>query len=180
MLEYISLVRGINVGGKTLKMDVLKSLYASLGFTDITTYIQSGNVLFNPSAKGKAPAADAVEAIIKKKTGLDVTVINRTRHDFIRITAQNPFIKAGNRLIDKMHVTFLDRQPDTDLVKKLSLIDRKGDEFKVVGSEIYLLCPNGYGQTVLTNNFFEKRLKCGATTRNWGTVNKLLELASVA
>ena len=76
-----------------------------------------------------------------------------------------------------MHVTFLDQRPKSELVRALSSIDGKGDEFKVIGREIYLLCPNGYGRTIYSNGFFEKRLKCAATTRNWATVNTLLEIA---
>lgn len=177
MLEYISLIRGINVGGKTLKMDVLKSIYASLGFADMVTYIQSGNVLFNAGTGARPPIAASIEQGIKKKSGLEVSVILRTRNELAEIIAKNPFVKSRKSLVDKMHVTFLGELPGPEPVKALSSTDAKGDEYKVVGREIYLVCPNGYGRTILNNNFLEKRLKCAATTRNWATVNKLLELA---
>jgi len=176
---FISLLRGINVGGKTIRMADLKSLYESLGFSDVTTYIQSGNVLFATAKRDPAALCASIAAAIKKKTGLDVTVIIRQPLEIAAIIKRNPFI--GRRGVDetKLHVTFLKEQPAASLVKALQpLATKSKDEYAIIGKEIYLHCPTGYGKTLLNNAFFEKNLQTPATTRNWNTVNVLMELAA--
>ena len=89
----------------------------------------------------------------------------------------NPFIKKKGIQLDKLHVTFLGTLPESSLVKAIEKLNFSPDEFVITGREIYLHCPGGYGNTKLSNNFFEKKLFVKATTRNWNTVNKLWEMA---
>ncbi len=99
----------------------------------------------------------------------------RTKAELAKVIAANPF--AGVDLA-KVHVTFLANKPEAALVRALADHESPPDEFRVAGREVYLHCPGGYGNTKLNNSFWERRLKVGATTRNWNTVTKLLELAS--
>jgi uncharacterized protein (DUF1697 family) len=177
MPEYISLLRGINVGGKTLKMDKLRSIYESLNLRDIKTYIQSGNVLFNARIKNVEKIKKEIEIRINKEASLAVTVIIRTPIELKKILSSNPFVNSGIKEIDRMYVTFLENEPTKELLKELKPARETKDEFKVIGKEIFLFCPGGYGRTILSNDFFEKKLRMNATTRNWRTVNKLYDLS---
>ena len=82
----------------------------------------------------------------------------------------------GNKDLSRLHVTMLAEVPDPDKVIKIEKDPFLPDEFWVSGKEVYLFCPNGYGRTKLTNTFFETRLKTNATTRNWKTIQTLLQL----
>ena len=114
---------------------------------------------------------------IRSDFGYEVPVLVISRTELEKIGRGNPFLPGKEGLEDKLHVTLLKDYPPDDLSE---VIDRKKylpDEFIISGKEIYLYCPNGYGRTKLTNNFFESRLKTSATTRNWKTIIKLMELA---
>ena len=180
MPVYISMLRGINVSGqKTIKMVDLKALYESIGFSDVTTYIQSGNVVFK--SKKENPAAVGAEVVksIEKKFGFMVTVIMRQPSELATVIKKNPFIGRLGVDESRLHVTFLQAKPTPALVKALvPLTAQSKDEYQAIGSEIYLHCFTGYGKTLLSNTFFEKQLKVAATTRNWNTVNALYSMAT--
>ena len=93
------------------------------------------------------------------------------------IISANPFLKEENIDVKKLHITFLSEIPDKQNVESIEKIDFSPDKFVIRGKEIYLYIPNSYAETKLSNNFFEKKLKVKATTRNWNTVNKLSEMA---
>lgn len=177
MTTYISILRGINVSGqKSIRMIDLKALYESLGFTNVITYIQSGNVIFKTSSElNSNELAQKIEQAILKKYNFEVPVIIRSVKEWNIVTKNNPFI-APTIEEGKLYVTFLNREPDKILLDSINKLDFTPEQFKITGKEIYLYCPNGYGNTKLSNNFFEKKLKTQATTRNWNTVLKLLEL----
>lgn len=177
MPEYLSLLRGINVGGKMIKMDPLKNLYESLGLSEVTTFIQSGNVLFNVKDQDPAEIKTKLQALIFTSFGLEVKVLIRTRDELREIIENNPFIKAGRTEMDKMHATLLEEKPKAEFLSSLTAVPSLKDEFRVVNREIYLLCLEGYGRTVFSNNFFERKLKVAATTRNWNTIQKLYQIS---
>ena len=175
MTTYISMLRGINVSGqKKIKMEELKEFYRSLGFKNIQTYIQSGNVIFESSDKNVSKIINKIERKIKKSFGFDVLVLIRTKNDLKKLIDNNPFAKKDN---SKLLVTLLSDTPLQSPIDEITKIKDDSEEFFIFGKEIYLFCPNGYGKSKLSNNFFERKLKLSATTRNWKTVNKLLELA---
>ena len=94
------------------------------------------------------------------------------------VIAGNPFLKQRGVDIMKLHVTFLAKAPSKPALDKLDALAGTRDEYRLAKREIYLHCPNGYGQTKLSNTRIEKLLSLTATTRNWNTVNKLYELAT--
>jgi len=177
MPTHIALLRGVNVGGNFLKMERLRELCSELGFKNARTYVQSGNVIFE-SAGSHGQCLKRLKGKLAGETRLPVAVVVRTASDLRRILAGNPFLKRRGIDPSKLHVTFLGSAAAKAASQTLSAVDAGDDEFRMAGAEIYLHCPNGYGQTKLSNTRIEKLLSLTATTRNWNTVNKLYELAT--
>ncbi len=179
MQSFISLLRGINVSGqKTIRMPELKALYESLGFTQVTTYLQSGNVVFDCAIPDGSTVASSIEMEIERHFGFNVNVLIRNKDDFRRIIEGNPFVTPRNEDAERLYVTFLSVSPSVVVLKNLDMPIDTTDEYFLSGKEIYLFCPTGYGRTKLSNNFFEKKLKVVATTRNWKTVNALYDMVN--
>ena len=180
MKTYISILRGINVSGqKNILMAELKGLYESLQFKEVTTYIQSGNVIFKSDGQfSDNELAKKIEAAIEKKYDFRVPVIIRNAEELEKVISTNPFIKEKNINAEKLHVTFLSEGPNKNNLKSIENIDFSPDKFFIKGKEVFLHIPVSYGETKLSNKFFESKLKVKATTRNWKTVNKLFEMAS--
>jgi uncharacterized protein (DUF1697 family) len=174
---YVAMLRGINVSGrKKIKMSDLHALFEGLGHTAVTTYIQSGNVVFTSPGKA-ASLASEIEQHIVDELGFEVPVVLRTKAELAKVIAGNPFAKAD---LAKVHVTFLERKPEPALVRALDGHSSPPDEFRILGREVYMHCPTGMGKTKLTNAVWERRLQTKATARNWNTVTKLLDLAGAS
>lgn len=181
MQTYISMLRGINVSGqKRIKMDVLKAVYEAMGFDDVSTYIQSGNVIFKNPKKNRTTLSASIEKAINEQFAYPVLVMIREKDELGKIIRSNPFLSRSAIELDKLHVTFLSHKPDNKYLKEIENVKNGKDECQLSDKEIYLYCPEGYGRTKLTNNYFEKELGVSATTRNWKTVKKLYELAGNA
>ena len=177
MAIYIALLRGVNVGQNTIKMDRLRELWSEFGFKNATTYVQSGNVVFE--AEGSPSNwSQAIEQKLAGETRLPVSVFLRTPSELRGIIARNPFLKEKGVDGSKLHLTFLSRATGENALKKLSAVNAGTDQFRLSGKEVYLYCPQGYGRTKLSNNALERVLSVKATTRNWNTVHKLYEIAS--
>jgi uncharacterized protein (DUF1697 family) len=175
---YIALLRGINVGGhKIIKMDALREAFVGMGFGDVATYVQSGNVVFKAPVKSSGDLAKTIEEMLLRQFRMVVPVIVRTAEELGVVLKSNPFLKEKGIDTDRLHVTFLSQTPQKTAVKGLDAIAAGPDRFHCCGQEIYLYCPNGFGGTKLSITTFEKLLAVGATTRNWNTVNKLWEMA---
>lgn len=178
MQTYISILRGINVSGhKMIKMNELVSLFESLHFENVKTYIQSGNVIFQTHETDVHDLAKRIEAKISEQFGFEVPVLVKEKNDIISVIQNNPFLKLSDKDVTKLHVTFLSQEPDKSNLDKINQGQYLPDEYILSGSIIYLYCPNGYGNTKLNNNFLENKLKVVATTRNWKTVNELMKMA---
>lgn len=176
MNTYISMLRGINVSGqKQVRMAELKRMYESLGFADVETYVQSGNVVFESKEQDAKKLANSIETGIEKMFGFSVPVLVRSADDFRRILESHPFRDEDPV---RILVTFLYERPDPSKLEDISRYEDKVDKFAIGEQEIFLFCPGGYGRTKLSNTFFEKKLGVIATTRNWKTVNALYEMAS--
>jgi uncharacterized protein (DUF1697 family) len=175
MGTYISMLRGINVGRqKAIKMDALSKMYESLGFKDVRTYIQSGNVIFQCKNTKTLELTKKIEEEIKKSFGFEIIVLIRTEKKLQETIKNNPFNKKNH---DRIYVTFLSGIIDKIPIDEINKAKSASEEFLFLGSEVYLYCPDGYGRTKLSNNFFEKKLNLPATTRNWKTVNMMLKIA---
>jgi len=178
MNTYISILRGINVGGKNLiKMTLLKELYERLGFSPAITYIQSGNVIFQANQTSAAELEKIISTAITTKFSFVVPVIVIEPAELKAIVTQNPFTTERKEDIEKLHITFLSQSPTLEIANSLNSNTYLPDEFFILQKTVYLFCPNGYGKTKLTNSFFESKLKVTATTRNMRTVIKLVRIS---
>jgi uncharacterized protein (DUF1697 family) len=169
--RYIGLLRGVNVGGKNkLPMAELRALLESLDHTEVSTFIQSGNVFFTTA---KPVTEKTLETAIAKRFGINPSVMLRTPQEMRKVVKSNPFANADP---GTLHVGFMAQKPPAAVLAKLDAERFLPDEFVVRGREYYLHLPNGLGRSKLPP-YLDRQLKVPATVRNWNTVNKLLDLA---
>jgi uncharacterized protein (DUF1697 family) len=172
MAKYVALLRGINVGGKNkLPMADLRARFESLGHTDVSTFIQSGNVIFTAA---RSVTSRSLETAIATEFGFEISVVLRTPSELATVVKANPFTRVD---ISKLHVGFMAAKPAAAAVAKLDAERFRPEEFAIRGSELYFHLPDGIGRTKLPG-YLDRQLKIPTTVRNWNTVNKLLELAS--
>lgn len=199
MGTYVALLRAVNVGGTKLPMADLRTLLEGLGLTDVRTYLQSGNAVFDArDAEPVSALATAIEVRIERDVGPRVGVLVLPGESLADVVAANPFPGAADERV--LHATFLfGSAGEADFgeaseaaysavyaatFKKLKLPVEAGEEAALVGAPplaapvIYLKLPLGYGRTKLNNAWFERRLGTAATTRNWRTVQALADLAA--
>jgi uncharacterized protein (DUF1697 family) len=177
MARYVVLLRGINVGNNVLRMQRLREVCVDMSLSHVRSYLQSGNLVLQ--SRGTAFAlSKALENKLAGETRLPVSVLVRSTEEIRNLVKANPFY--GQKGIDetKLHVTFLQRVPEKSAVECLKKIAAGADEFHWIGTEMYLHCPGGYGETKLSNGAFEKLLGMKATTRNWRTVMRLCQMCS--
>ncbi len=174
MAIYISMLRGINVGGhKRIKMDRLRESFEALGFEQVKTYIQSGNVVFKAGKVSSSGLSGKIEEQILKDFGFSVPVISRTSDEIGKVIADNPFLKERGIDPGKLHVTFLSAAPAPAALKKLAELTALPDRFHCLGKDIYFHLPNGVSGSVLMKSPVDRVLAVVPTTRNWKTVNRL-------
>lgn len=176
----VALLRGINVGGKNkLPMKDLAAMFREAGCDDVRTYIQSGNVLFRADPVLVENIPSLIRASILSSYGYRIPVVTRTAGELQEVVRANPFADTGAET-DRLLVLFLADLPDPAHVEALDPNRSPGDEFAVLGREVYLHCPNGVARSKLTTSYFDSKLSTISTARNWRTVGKLLELATAA
>ena len=158
-------------------MDALRKSYENMGFRNVTTYLQSGNVIFTGNEFEINDLEQKISRQIEKDIGFEVPVIVLTIDKLQKIIENNPFLKDPEKDQAFLHVTFLSTKPDQ--YNQSAIEDKKqdGEEIFFTDIAVYLYCPNGYGRTKLNNNFLEAKIKVGATTRNWKTTNELYKIA---
>jgi uncharacterized protein (DUF1697 family) len=172
----VALLRGVNVGNNALPMQRLREIFTKLGAGDVRTYIQSGNVVF----KGKGTAARwqrAIESRLDGEARLPIACMVRTASELKRMIAANPFVR--DRAVDetKLHVTLLAKAAPKTAQASLDGLRRGDERVQVAARNVYLYCPHGYGTSKLTNGAVEKAAGTKATTRNWRTLQRLVEMA---
>ena len=178
MATYIAMLRGINVGrGKVVKMERLRTSFATLGFAEVRTYVQSGNVVFQSERKSPGELTRTIEAKIERDFGFTVPVLIKTLKELEQIVRDNPLLRVKGIDVSKLHVTFLSHAPPKTAAKVLEDLATTRERFRILNREVYLYCPDGYGISKLTNTTIEKKFSLVATTRNWRTVNALLKMA---
>jgi uncharacterized protein (DUF1697 family) len=155
-------------------MDELKKLYESLEFKLVSTYIQSGNVIFQHRDTNTTKISEKIETKIKQYFKFDVSVLVLTTNEFYTVIENNPF---KDKETNKLHVTFLSHISTDIQIGEINKVKDKSERFLILGKQIYLLCPNEYGKNKLNNTFFEKKFKTKATTRNWNTMSVLYDIA---
>jgi len=163
MARRIALLRGVNVGGRKVPMAALREVFEQLGHTGVRTYIQSGNVVFDAKGSGVTVRSE-LEKAIEGEFSLDVTVLLRTPAELAKVRKQNQYGPDA-------YVTFLDGVPERKRVVALDPAPFAPDEFRIVGQEVYVRCPNGYGRTKI-NNTFSRRSSPPGLRRATGTPSR--------
>jgi uncharacterized protein (DUF1697 family) len=175
MAVYVALLRGINVGRhRRVSMADVKEAFAAVGAENVTTYLQSGNVILDSSLSA-AKLAPRLENELERRLGHDIAVLVRTRAELARLVEKNPFPEEKNG--KKLHVAFLESAPQRGRARSLDPERVAPDTFRVAGRAVYLHYPKGYGRSKLTNDYLEKQLGVRSTMRNWTTVSALAERA---
>jgi uncharacterized protein (DUF1697 family) len=177
---YVALLRGINVGRhRRVAMADIKKALAVAGHSDVTSVLQSGNLLLPEVGIAAARLETAIETALSDRLGLDIDVIVRSARALEKVLGTNPFRK---RDVDpnELFVAFLKKRPPRSAVSNLEHATFGEDEFVLAGTEIYLRYPNGLGRSKMSAAFFERALSTRATVRNWRVINRLVELSRAA
>lgn len=176
-MKYVAFLRGINVGGKTIiKMERLREVFSSLGFENVKSYIQSGNVIFETRKTDDKKLAAKIEKAVEKeffKTPVMVRSIDEIRN----AVENNPF--ADEAFEEKLfHLIFLTEKLSDEKAEMLLANNSENEKFAVGDREIYCFLRNGFSDSLLGKKYIDNKLKTPATARNWRTMNKILELAA--
>ena len=175
MTTHLALLRGINVSGhKMIKMDFLKKALETIGFTNVRTYINSGNIFVNAD-EDSAKVGFLIKQEIFKTFGHDVPVFMITAADLKFALNNNPFY-ATDEETKQLYVCFLSEKPTANCIQELKDQKFKDDVFEVKETILFLKYADSAANTKLDNKIIEKKLKVTSTTRNWNTVNKLNEM----
>lgn len=176
MTKYIVLLRGINVGGhKKVPMAELRELLSKSGFEKVSTYIQSGNIILQSSEKKTTKIEESVQQSIQSYFGFEVPIIAKTRKELQTIFDDCPFSKEKK---ENSYFVLLSDAPKKELVQLISDKSYDQEEFIILNDCLYFYSSIGYGRTKFNMNSFEKKLNVHATSRNFKTIIKLLELSS--
>ena len=179
MQIFVAFLRALNMAGhNSVKMKDLSELFAGQGFSDITTYIQSGNVIFRYAGKEKVKdITQKIEKAITTKFGLDIDVMVRSVDELKGLEPRNPFLLEESFTPVKMAVIFLNEKASEDSILAMKKISYPPDKFEISGREIFIYCLNGFGRTKLYTNFFEKKMGVRGTARNWKSITTILGIA---
>ena len=177
MTSYVSLFRGINVGGhQTVRMEALKELHTSLDLRDVQTYIQSGNVVFASDGADVTQIQKEIEDGFAQKFGFQVKVMVRTAGEFNVLIENNPFQNQPMKESKWVVAMFLASHPNSTAREDIQKTYTGPEELHIMGQEVYIYYPEGIGRSKLTNTFLEKKLKTMGTARNWNTVLRLRKM----
>jgi uncharacterized protein (DUF1697 family) len=174
--RHILLLRGINVGSQNrIAMPALRTALTDAGFDDVVTYLQSGNVVVSSAAKAD-DVARKTERLVAKEFGFEIAVVARTRAQLARVVEANPLGKVAKNP-KHYQVSFLAKKPTPALVRRVEEAASARERVVAIGREIYAWHPDGAAHSKLWALLAGKQLGVTATSRNWTTVTKLLELA---
>ena len=179
MKIYIAFLRGINVSGKhKIPMAELRELCDGLKFEEVKTYIQSGNVVFKSELQNTSELEALISKAILKSFGFEVPVIVKTTSQLHDILNDNPFESEDEIIRKQVYFVLLNEVSKVEELTTFKAESYENEEFLISDNCIYLKCKVGYGKAKLNNNLIERKLKILATTRNYRTMHKLLELSN--
>lgn len=172
MPKYIAFLRAINVGGHTVKMDHLSKLFEGLGFSSVETFIASGNVIFETTAKNTTALEKKIAEHLEKSLGYPVDTFLRTLQEVGEIEKRSPFTAKNKE--DSVYVAFLHEAPNAAATSALMALKNKANDFAILEREVYWLRLNKDDALILKKPL-EKVLKLSATMRNMTTIRKISE-----
>jgi uncharacterized protein (DUF1697 family) len=175
---YIALLRGINVGPhKRMKMEQLRDSCRAVGFREVKTYIQSGNIVFAGTRRSPAAVSKKIADVIARDFGFSADVITRTHEEMKQIIDRNPLLKENGVDLSKLHVVFLSREPSAASLQQLQKLTLPPDRARASGREIYFYFPNGVSGSSLWKHPLDRVFSVSCTMRNWKTINELYQMA---
>ncbi len=175
-MRYVALLRGINVGGNTMiKMSDLKASFEDLGFKNVITYVNSGNLAFDANKISEETLASKIEKAVEKIIDKQVLVMVREQRSINDVLKHNPY-EGEYESHKQMHVLFLKEPVPSSKREEILGLQSAGERIAVRGREIYALLLGGMSESLLGRGLIEKKLKMPMTARNWRTVEKLAEL----
>jgi uncharacterized protein (DUF1697 family) len=178
MERYIAFLRGINVGGhRKVTMGQLRECLQVLPIQDLQTYIQSGNMVFTAQIDEEGVLEKGIAEAMFNYFGFEVPVLVRTVGKIAQIFKANPFWDTPGFNAKKAYFVLLHQLPEVDHRGHLAQLDEGSEEVILIGDCVYLYCHKGYGTAKINNNTIEQKLNVSATTRNFNTVQRLLEMA---
>ncbi len=176
MNTYIALLRGINVGGhKKIPMAELRLLLEKKGLRNVKTYIQSGNVVFQSPSQDKTEIEELIKKLILDHFGFEVPVLVKTHSELKTIINACPFLEDEKI---KSYFFLLQSLPNKENVEEASEKQYEGEDYKILNDCIYYYCNKGYGQAKFNMSLFERKLETNATSRNYRTMVKLIEMSA--
>jgi uncharacterized protein (DUF1697 family) len=174
MQRYIAFLRAINVGGHTVKMEQLRTLFAELEFTSVETFIASGNVIFEAESTKPDALERQIEDHLQKALGYAVATFIRTPAELAAIVAYQPFPASElDAAGSSLYVGFLPKPPAGEAQRKLLALSNGVDDFHIHQRELYWLARQGMGRSTIAGGQVEKALGLPGTMRNITTVRKL-------
>lgn len=173
MPKYVAFLRAINVGGHTVKMDQLRSAFKDLGFTNVETFIASGNVIFDSKSKNAQVLEEKIEKHLKNVFGYEVATFIRSTEEVATIAAASPFTGKALNPQSTLYIGFLAKQPGAKEIKQLLTLRSATDDFHVRERELYWLMHGKFRESGVTGALLEKTLGTAATLRNVNTVKKI-------
>lgn len=176
MVRYAAFLRAINVGGHTVKMDQLRSLFEEMGFPNVKTFIASGNIVFDSNGKNVKTLEQRIEKSLYEALGYNVAVFIRPLHELSEIAECRPFKDARDAREtggSSIYIGFLKDEPAEDVKNKLILLRTENEEFSFSGKELYWLCRIKFSESVFSGPLLEKTLGMQITLRNSTTVKKM-------
>lgn len=177
MTTHLALLRGINVSGHNMiKMDALKTTLENIGFQNVQTYIQSGNVFVETEEESPAKVGFLIKQEIFKVFGHEVPVVVIGKEDLEACFRNNSFLKEKDMDIKKLYVAFVSIALRSDNINDLKMSQVKPDEATIDANRIYIKYAVGAGKTRFDQKYIEKKLNVIATIRNWNTVTQLLKI----
>ena len=177
MTTHLALLRGINVSGHNMiKMEVLKTTLEAIGFQNVQTYSQSGNVFVDTEEENTAAVGFKIKQEIFKSFGHEVPVVVIGKADLETSLKNNPFLKEKDSDLKKLYVAFVSKTLQPDSMNDLRISQFKPDEANIDANRIYIKYAVGAGKTRFDQKYIEKKLNVTATIRNWNTVTQLLKM----
>ena len=173
MPRFVAFLRAINVGGHVVKMDVLRAHFDALGFTDVETFIASGNVVFASPTKNLTTLERTIEKRLHAALGYEVKTFVRRCADVAAIAGYKPFAAPAMKSAGALSVGFLAAPLDAAAMKALMSLKTDIDDFHVNGREVYWICKKKQSDSTMSNVRFEKLLKVGVTFRGMNTIVRL-------
>ena len=175
MPKYVAFLRAINVGGHTVKMDHLRSLFQAMGFSNVETFIASGNVIFDSKSKSTKALESKIERALEDNLGYKVATFIRSIPELAAVARYAPFPDCGEDG-NVLYIAFVGDLPGDESKQRLLSFSTKVDDFHIYGREVYWLCRKKLGESAFPGGAkFEKTLGMQATVRNSTTVRKIAD-----